>query len=70
MIPIFEPYFSGNETKYINQCLKTKWISSQGSFVKKFEKKLIFFRNCKKHVLGAPDFFSKGDHPYLAIGKN
>ena len=39
MIPIFEPYFFGNETKYINQCLKTKWISSQGSFVKKFEKK-------------------------------
>ena len=47
MIPIFEPYFFGNETKYINQCLKTKWISSQGSFVKKFEKKLCDFHKMK-----------------------
>ena len=47
MIPIFEPYFIGNETKYINQCLKTKWISSQGSFVKKFEKKLCDFHKMK-----------------------
>lgn len=39
MIPIFETKFWGNEKKYVSECIKTRWISSQGSFVKKFEKK-------------------------------
>lgn len=39
MIPIFDTKFWGNEKKYVSECMHTKWISSQGSFVKKFEKK-------------------------------
>ena len=31
MIPIFEPYLKGRESKYINDCLSSNWISSQGS---------------------------------------
>ena len=37
MIPIFEPYFSGNEKKYLNDCLDTTWISSQGKYITEFE---------------------------------
>ena len=40
MIPIFEPYLYGNESKYVNECLDTNWISSQGEFIIRFEEKL------------------------------
>lgn len=37
MIPVNEPLFCGNEKKYLNQCIDQGWISSEGSFVRKFE---------------------------------
>ena len=37
-IPVNEIKLSGNEKKYVDQCIRTNWISSEGSFVKKFEK--------------------------------
>jgi perosamine synthetase len=40
MIPISEPYLSGKEKLYVNQCLETNWISSQGEFILKFEEGL------------------------------
>lgn len=36
-IPVNEPLFIGNEKKYLNQCIESGWVSSEGSFVKKFE---------------------------------
>jgi len=35
-----EPLLSGNEKKYINECIDTGWISSEGPFVKLFEKQM------------------------------
>ena len=32
------PNISGNELKYVKECLDTGWISSAGSYVEKFEK--------------------------------
>lgn len=37
MIPVNEPLLNGNEKKYLNECIDTGWISSEGSFIKKFE---------------------------------
>lgn len=37
MIPVNEPLLDGNEKKYLNECIDTGWISSEGPFVKKFE---------------------------------
>jgi perosamine synthetase len=37
MIPVNTPLLSGNEKKYINECIDTGWISSEGPFIKKFE---------------------------------
>jgi perosamine synthetase len=37
MIPVNEPLLDGNEKKYLVECIETGWISSEGSFVKKFE---------------------------------
>lgn len=36
-IPVNQPLLDGNEKKYLNQCIDTGWISSEGNFVKQFE---------------------------------
>lgn len=36
-IPVNEPLLSGNEKKYLFECIDTGWISSEGPFVKQFE---------------------------------
>lgn len=38
-IPVNEPLLKGNEKKYLNECIDTGWISSEGRFVKEFEEK-------------------------------
>ncbi len=42
-IPIMEPLLTGNELAYVTDCIKTGWISSQGSYVKQFEKIIAEF---------------------------
>ena len=39
-IPVNEPLLNGNEKKYLCECIDTGWISSEGPFVKEFEKKM------------------------------
>jgi perosamine synthetase len=36
-IPIYQPTLSGNERKYVNECLDSTWISSKGTFISRFE---------------------------------
>ena len=43
MIPVNEPLLDGNEKKYLNECIDTGWISSEGPFVKKFEEGFASF---------------------------
>jgi len=35
-IPLSEPFITGNEWKYVRECLDSGWVSSAGEFVKKF----------------------------------
>ena len=37
-IPLSAPFFSGNEWKYVKECLDTGWVSSAGTFVTRFER--------------------------------
>ena len=37
-IPVNEPLLDGNEKKYLIECIDSGWISSDGPFVKEFEK--------------------------------
>jgi perosamine synthetase len=37
--PVYQPVLSGNEKKYVNECLDSTWISSKGKFVNAFEEK-------------------------------
>ena len=36
-IPVYQPSLTGNEKKYVNECLDTSWISAKGRFVQEFE---------------------------------
>ena len=43
MIPLSVPNISGNEWKYVKDCLDTGWISSAGTYVNKFEEVIKMF---------------------------
>lgn len=45
MIPVNTPLFMGNEKKYLNECIDTGWISSEGPFIKKFEDQFSSYVN-------------------------
>lgn len=36
-IPVSKPSFSGNEKKYLTDCIESGWISSAGNYIQKFE---------------------------------
>jgi perosamine synthetase len=44
MIPVCTPLLSGREKEYVNDCLRTNWISSAGKYVQLFEER--FSRYC------------------------
>ena len=48
VVPVNEPLLNGNEKKYLCECIDTGWISSEGPFVKEFEKKMSI-RVGRKH---------------------
>lgn len=50
-IHLHEPLFGGNEWTYIKGCLDTGWVSSVGSYVDLFEKKLAEYCNTKYAIL-------------------
>lgn len=35
--PVYRPYLTGNEKKYVEECLDSTWISSKGKFITKFQ---------------------------------
>ena len=46
-IPVNTPKIFSNEKKFVNDCLKTGWISSEGQYVKKFEKDFAKYNSRK-----------------------
>lgn len=49
-IPVNEPLLDGNEKKYLNECIDTGWISSEGPFVKRFEESFAAFTGVRHGV--------------------
>lgn len=43
VIPLSEPEISGNEWKYVKECLDSGWISTAGAFVSRFEKEIAAY---------------------------
>lgn len=50
MIPLSVPNISGNEWKYVKDCLDTGWISSAGAYVNKFEELVRAYTGSKYAV--------------------
>lgn len=38
MIPVYQPNLSGNEEKYVVDCIRSTWVSSKGKYIAEFEK--------------------------------
>ena len=49
-IPLSVPEISGNEWKYIKECLDTNWVSYLGSFVDQFEDTIADYVGAKHGV--------------------
>jgi perosamine synthetase len=49
-IPVTRPTLGGNELKYVTDCINSKWISSQGSYVKRFEEEFARLVQAKHAV--------------------
>ena len=47
-VPVNQPLLEGNEKKYLNECIDSGWISSEGSFVALFEEQFAK-RHSRKH---------------------
>ncbi len=50
MIPVCEPLLSGKELAYVEECLKTNWISSKGRFINAFEERFAHYCGCKHGI--------------------
>jgi perosamine synthetase len=50
MIPLSVPNLSGNEWKYVKDCLDTNWVSSVGSYVNKMEDVSASFSGVAKAI--------------------
>ena len=50
MIPVNTPLLNGNEEKYLVECIRTGWISSEGPFIKQFEDKFAAYIGCEHAI--------------------
>jgi len=47
IIPLHEPYFGGNEKKYVLDCIDSTYVSSVGKYVDKFEEMICEYTGAK-----------------------
>jgi perosamine synthetase len=50
-IPLYQPDLSGNEKRYVLECLDSTWISSKGNFISEFEKRFAGHMGAR-HAIG------------------
>lgn len=67
MIPVNEPLLNGNELKYLEECIRTGWISSEGPFVRQFEET---FAHCvgRKYAIAVANGSVALDAAVVALG--
>ena len=46
-IPVYQPYIQEEESKFLQDCLNTGWISSKGKYIDLFEKSFAKYLNAK-----------------------
>lgn len=66
-IPVNTPLLSGNEQKYLNECIETGWISSEGPFIQKFESAFATYVD-RKHGIAVSNGSAALDIAVKALG--
>ena len=66
-VPVNEPLLNGNEEKYLIECIRTGWISSEGPFIKQFENKFADITN-RKHAIAVSNGSVALDATIVALG--
>lgn len=67
MIPVNEPDLNGNEKKYLQECIDTGWISSEGPFIEKLENGIANLCN-RKHAFAVSNGSAALELAVQAIG--
>ncbi len=50
-VQLHEPFFDGNESAYVQDCVKSGWVSYAGAYVDRFEKMLAEFTDARHAVV-------------------
>lgn len=50
MIPLSIPFLSGNELRYVSECIETGWVSTAGGFVARFEEAVAAYSGARRAV--------------------
>lgn len=66
-IPVNEPLLNGNEERYLIECIRTGWISSEGPFVKAFEEQFAA-RMDRKYGIAVSNGSAALDAAVMALG--
>ncbi len=66
-VPVNEPLLNGNEKKYLNECIDSGWISSEGPFVADFENRFAKLVN-RKHAIAVCNGTAAIDIAIEALG--
>jgi perosamine synthetase len=66
-VPVNEPLLNGNEEKYLIECIRTGWISSEGPFIKQFENKFAEITH-RKHAIAVSNGSVALDATIVALG--
>ena len=66
-VPVNEPLLDGNEEKYLVECIRTGWISSEGPFVRRFEEQFAA-RVGRKHGVAVSNGSVALDAAVTALG--
>ncbi len=66
-IPVNEPLLNGNEKKYLNECIDTGWISSEGPFIKRLEEGIASMAG-RKYAVAVANGTAAIDAAVTALG--
>ena len=66
-VPVNQPLLDGNEEKYLVECIRTGWISSEGPFVARFEEQFAA-RVGRKHGVAVSNGSVALDAAVVALG--
>lgn len=50
LVPLHAPAFTGNEKRYVDECIDTTWVSSVGAFVTRFEEQVAQACGCRHGI--------------------